>query len=199
MRALRALTLTILVTGAIGISAALYLNAPGTTPPQAATEEPYGAPFRLINQNGEAVSEAIFRGRPVAVMFGFTSCPDVCPTTLAEMESWSRALGSAVKDLRFVFVSVDPERDTPAVLKGYLSAFDVSVTGITGEPRAVVDMLSSYYIYQEKVSLDGGGYTVDHTAKVLLLNARGHLAGSISPGEDRDNALVKLRRLVGEG
>ena len=199
MRARLALTLAILVTGAAGIFAALYLNASGDSPPHAASEGPYGAPFRLKNHNGEAVSEAVFRGRPAAVMFGFTSCPDVCLTTLAEMESWSKALGSAGKDLRFVFVSVDPERDTPAVLKDYLSAFDVTVTGITGAPRAVADMLSSHYIYSEKVSLEGGGYTVDHTARVLLLDARGHLAGTISPSEDRNNALAKLRQLVGEG
>ena len=80
-----------------------------------------------------------------------------------------------------------------------LSAFDVGVTGITGTTQAVADMLSSHYIYHEKVPLDGGGYTMDHTASVFLLNARGELAGTISPGEDRDNALAKLRRLAGEG
>ncbi len=198
MRALWALTLAILVTGAIGISAALYFNASGKNPPYPTAETPFGAPFVLTDHNGEAVSEAIFRGRPAAVMFGFTSCPDICPATLAEMDSWSKALGSAGKDLRFVFVSVDPERDTPAVLKDYLSTFDVPVIGITGEPKAVADMLSSHHIHHEKVSLDHGGHTMDHTASVLLLDARGHLAGTISPGEDRDNALAKLRRLVGE-
>jgi protein SCO1/2 len=198
MRALRALTLAIFVTGAIGISAALYLNAPGKTTPDPAAA-PFGAPFTLTDHNGEAVSEAIFRGRPAAVMFGFTSCPDICPATLAEMASWSKALGSAGKDLRFVFVSVDPERDTPAVLKDYLSAFDVPVTGITGEPLAVADMLSSHHIHSEKVSLNEHDHTMNHTASVLLLDARGHLAGTISPGEDRDNALTKLRRLVAEG
>jgi len=199
MRALRTFALAIVLTSAAGMSAALYLNAPGKTTPDPAAGAPLGTPFRLINHNGEAVSEAIFRGRPAAVMFGFTSCPDICPTTLAEMQSWSMALGSAGKDLRFVFVSVDPDRDTPAVLKDYLSAFDVPVTGITGEPQAIAEMLSSHYIYREKVSLDDGGYTMDHTATVLLIDAQGHLAGTISPGEDRDNALAKLRQLVSEG
>ena len=156
MRAQHVLALAIFVTSAVGISAALYLNAPGKTTPHPAAEAPFGAPFTLTDHNGDAVSEAIFRGRPAAVMFGFTSCPDICPTTLAEMDSWSKALGSAGKDLRFVFVSVDPERDTPAVLKDYLSAFDVPVIGITGEPQAVADMLSSHHIHHEKVSLDDG-------------------------------------------
>jgi protein SCO1/2 len=199
MRALQVLILALLVVGAAAISAALYLNAPSKMPPAPAAGAPFGAPFALTDHNGEAVSEAIFRGRPAVVMFGFTACPDVCPTTLAEMESWSKALGGVANDLRFVFVSVDPDRDTPAVLKDYLSAFDVAVTGITGAPQAVADMLSSHYIYREKVSLDDGGYTMDHTASVFLLDAQGHLAGTISPGGDHDNALAKLRRLVGEG
>ena len=199
MRAQHVLALAIFVTSAVGISAALYLNAPGKTTPHPAAEAPFGAPFTLTDHNGDAVSEAIFRGRPAAVMFGFTSCPDICPTTLAEMASWSKALGSAAEDLRFVFVSVDPERDTPAVLKDYLSAYDVPVTGITGEPQAVADMLSSHHIHYEKVPLEHGDHTMNHTASVLLLDARGHFAGTIGLDEDRDNALAKLRRLVGEG
>ena len=199
MGALRIVTLAVLLTGVAVYSAALYLNAPGKAPPVPVAGGPFGAPFALTDHNGEAVSEAIFRGRPAAVMFGFTACPDVCPTTLAEMQAWSKALGSDGKDLRFVFVSVDPDRDTPAVLKDYLSAFEVDITGVTGAPQAVADMLSSHYIYREKVPLDGGDYTMDHTASVFLLNARGELAGTISPGEDRDNALAKLRRLAGKG
>ncbi len=197
MRALRIFTLAVLVTGVAVFSAALYLNAPGKNPPVPAAGGPFGAPFALIDHNGEAVSEAIFRDRPAVVMFGFTACPDVCPTTLAEMQAWSEALGSDGKELRFVFVSVDPDRDTPTLLKDYLSAFDLAVTGITGAPQAVADMLSSHYIYREKVPLEGGDYTMDHTATVFLLNSRGELAGTISPGEDRDAALAKLRRLAG--
>lgn len=198
MRTPHILGLAVLATGAAAIAATLYLNAIGKTPPAPAAGAPFGAPFTLTDHNGEAVSEAIFRGQPAAVMFGFTFCPDVCPTTLAEMQAWSKALSGDGGALRFVFVSVDPERDTPAVLKDYLSAFDMAVTGITGAPQAVADMLSRYYIYSEKVPLADGGYTMDHTATVFLLNRSGELVGTISPGEDRDDALAKLRRLVGE-
>lgn len=199
MRRLQVLAMAVLVAGVAAISAALYLYAPGKTLPGPAAGAPFGAPFALTDHNGEAVSEAIFRGRPAAVMFGFTFCPDVCPTTLAEMQAWSQALGSDGGKLRFVFVSVDPERDAPAVLKDYLSAFDMAVTGITGPPQAVSDMLSRHYIYSEKVPLADGDYTMDHTASVFLLNRNGELVGTISPGEERDTALAKLRRLVGEG
>ena len=194
----RIIGLAVLLGGIIAIAAALYLRPPGGTAPQPVAGMPFGAPFSLADQDGEPVSEAIFRGRPSAVFFGFTNCPDICPATLAEMAAWSKELGDAGKELRFVFVSVDPERDTPAVLKGYLSAFDVAITGITGESQAVAAMLKNYGVYSAKVPLEGGGYTMDHTASVFLLDARGHFFGSISPGAARDEALAKLRRLLAQ-
>jgi len=199
MSALRIFALAALVAAAAALSAVLYLNAPGRNPPVVAAGGPFGAPFALIDHNGQPVSEAIFRDRPAVVMFGFTACPDVCPATLGQMQAWSQALGGAGKDLRYVFVSVDPERDTPGVLKDYLSVFEVPVTGITGAPQAVAGMLASHYIYSEKVPLEGGDYTMDHSASVFLLNSRGELFGTISPDENRDAALAKLRRLAGQG
>lgn len=159
--------------------------------------EPLGGSFVLIDQAGAPVTEAILRDGPTALFFGFTSCPDVCPTTLMEMTGWQQALGPAADDLKVVFVTVDPARDTPQALKDYLAAFSPAIIGITGEPEKIAEMLKSYHVYWRKVPQEGGSYTMDHTASVFLLDEGGRLAGTISHGEDRETALAKLRRLVG--
>jgi protein SCO1 len=159
--------------------------------------EAYGAPFTLVDQRGEEITEAAFRGQPSIVFFGFTFCPDVCPTTLYEMDAWLTELGGEADNIRAYFVSVDPERDTPEVLDTYIGNVTDRVTGITGEPDKVTEMARSFGIYVRKVELEGGDYTVDHTASILLLNSRGDFAGTIAYGENPDNALAKLRRLAG--
>lgn len=157
---------------------------------------PLGGAFSLVDHKGAPVTEAIFRGKPSAVFFGFTHCPDVCPTTLMEATGWLEALGPEADRLRLVFVTVDPERDTPEVLDSYFSAFSDRIVGVTGEPEKVHAMVTDHKIVSRKVPLDGGGYTMDHTASVLLLDANGGLVGTIARDEDRDAALAKLRRLV---
>ena len=157
---------------------------------------PLGGPFRLVDATGAPVTEAIFRGKPSVVFFGFTHCPDVCPTTLAEMAAWADALGPDADRLSFTFVTVDPERDTPDVLANYLGAFSDRIRGVTGEPQAVAAMLRDYKVFSRKAPQDGDGYGVDHTASVFLLDRDGALVGTISPGEPQEEALDKLRRLV---
>ena len=157
---------------------------------------PLGGAFSLVDHKGAPVTEAIFRDRPAAVFFGFTHCPDVCPTTLMDMAGWIEALGPDADRVRFVFVTVDPERDTPAALKDYLSAFSDRIVGITGEPGQVHAMVRDYKVFSRKALLDGGGYTMDHTASVLLLDADGSLVGTIARDEERDTAVAKLKRLV---
>lgn len=177
----------------------LFVLVTGPDARRLSAGEPLGGPFALLDQNGAPVTEAIFRGQPSAVTFGFTSCPDVCPTTLMEMAAWRQALGPTADDLKLVFVTVDPERDTPSALKDYLAAFSPAIVGITGESDKVATMLKSYHVYWRKVPQDAGGYTMDHTASVFLLDEKGRLAGTIGHGEDREAALAKLRRLVGSG
>jgi protein SCO1 len=196
LRTIRAVLWAAVAVAGIGFGVLLYLvtAGPQTQPPSAG--EPLGGPFALVDQNGAAVTEAILRGQPTALFYGFTSCPDVCPTTLMEMTAWKETLGGASEDLRLVFVTVDPERDTPDVLKDYLGAFSPDIVGITGEPEDVASMLESYHVYWRKVP-QGDGYTMDHTASVFLLDEGGRLVGTVSHNEDRDTALAKLRRLVG--
>ena len=157
---------------------------------------PLGGSFSLVDQKGQPVTEALFRDRPSSVFFGFTHCPDVCPTTLMETTQWIEALGPDAERMRFVFVTVDPERDTPEVLDEYLSAFSHRIIGVTGKPDAVHAMVRDYKIVSRKVPLEGDDYTMDHTASVLLLDEGGSLAGTIARDEPRDSAVAKLRRLV---
>ena len=161
--------------------------------------EPYGAPFALVDHNGAPITEAAFRGQPSAVFFGFTHCPEVCPTTLFELDGWLKKLGDDGKNLRAYFVSVDPERDTAEVMNSYVSNVSDRITGITGEPDKVHAMAKSFGIYSKKVDTGDGDYTMDHTASVLLLNARGDFAGTIAYGESPETAIAKLKRLAAEG
>ncbi|MEP9388670.1 SCO family protein [Mesorhizobium sp. KR9-304] len=161
--------------------------------------EPYGAPFELVDQKGAPITEAAFRGHPSAVFFGFTHCPEVCPTTLFELDGWLKKLGDEGKDLRAYFVSIDPERDTAELMDSYVGNVSDRITGITGEPDKVHAMAKAFGIYWRKVDLEGGDYTMDHTASVILLDADGAFAGTIAYGENPDSALAKLKRLAGEG
>lgn len=161
--------------------------------------EPYGAPFTLIDQNGAEITEAAFRGQPSVVFFGFTHCPEVCPTTLVEMDSWLKKLGDEGKDIRAYFVSVDPERDTPEIMKTYVGNVSDRIVGITGAPDKVAAMTKSFGIYSRKVDTGGGDYTMDHSASVLMLNRSGDFFGTIAYEENSETALAKLRRLAKEG
>ncbi|HEY6633553.1 MAG TPA: SCO family protein [Rhizobiaceae bacterium] len=161
--------------------------------------EAYGAPFTLVDQKGAPITEAAFRGHPSAVFFGFTHCPEVCPTTLFELDGWLKQLGDEGKDLRAYFVSVDPERDTAEIMDAYVSNVSDRITGITGEPDKVHAMAKDFGIYWRKVDLEGGDYTMDHTASVILLDSDGGFVGTIAYGENPDTALAKLKRLAAEG
>lgn len=161
--------------------------------------EPYGAPFSLVDQTGAPITEAAFRGQPSAVFFGFTHCPEVCPTTLYEMNGWLQKLGDDGKNIRAYFVSIDPERDTPEVMKSYVTNVSDRITGITGEPDKVHAMAKSFGIYWRKVDTGDGDYTMDHTASVLLLDGTGDFAGTIAYEENPNTALQKLKNLAAKG
>jgi protein SCO1/2 len=158
----------------------------------------FGGPFTLVDHNGGEITEQAFRGQPTAVFFGFTHCPEVCPTTLFELDGWLRAIGDEGKDIDVYFVSIDPERDTPQVLGDYVSNVSDRIVGITGEPDKVAEMAKTFGIYVRKVELDGGDYTMDHTASVLLLDDAGDFWGTIAYGENPDTAIAKLKRLAGD-
>ena len=158
--------------------------------------EVYGAPFTLVDQNGAEITQAAFTGHPTALFFGFTNCPEICPTTLFELDGWLKQIGDEGKVINAYFISIDPERDTQQVMKDYVSAVSQRIVGITGEPAKVAAMAKAYGIYFKKVELDGGGYTMDHTASVLLLDRRGEFGGTIAYGESADTAIAKLKNLA---
>jgi protein SCO1 len=145
--------------------------------------------------NGKPITEAAFQGQPSAIFFGFTNCPEVCPTTLFEMKGWFEKLGDNGKNIKAFFVSVDPERDTPELLKAYISNVTDRVTGITGDIAGTSAMAKSFGIYFKKVPTSDGSYTMDHSAMVLLLNSQGQFHGTIAYEENPDTAFEKMKRL----
>ena len=155
-----------------------------------------GGTYSLVDQNGNPVDQTMFQGHPSVLFFGYTHCPDVCPTTMAEMASWFQTLGDEGKDLRAYFVTVDPERDTTAVLGDYVSWVSDRITGVTGDPAEIAKIVKAWGIFAQKVPLGDGAYSMDHTASVFLLNTKGEFEGTIAYGEVNDTALGKLRNLL---
>jgi len=135
--------------------------------------------FALTDQTARPFSDESLRGHPTLVFFGFTSCPHICPTTLAKLAQVKRESG--VPGLRVVMVSVDPERDTPEVLASYLRGFDPEFIGLTGDKPAIEQLASKLGVAVGRSSLPGGSYTVDHTSAVFLLDARGELVAVFTP------------------
>jgi protein SCO1 len=153
------------------------------------------ATFRLVDQNGVEVTERAMLGRPAVVFFGFTNCPDICPTTLASMTALLGRLGGDADKLGAFFVSVDPERDTPALLKTYLASFDPRIRALTGSHAQLSALTRALGVHYERVGT-ADSYSVDHTASVFLLDAEGRFRGTIAYGEDAGVAEEKLRALL---
>lgn len=154
--------------------------------------------YQLVTATGEAFTRESLVGSPSMLFFGFTHCPEVCPTSLAEMTAWYEALGDEAKDLKAYFVTVDPERDTAEIIGDYVS-WTGHVTGITGTPEEIEKAAKAWAIYYQKVPLDDGDYTMDHTASVFLLDKEGNFEGTIAYREDSATAVAKLRKLLAEG
>jgi protein SCO1 len=161
----------------------------------AQTTAAIGGPFQLVDQDGRTVSDRDFKGRPFLVFFGFTNCPDVCPTTLFEISEVLRALGPDADKVNALFVSVDPERDTPDKVKDYLSSFDPHLRGLTGTPAAIDAMAKAYRVYVKKVPQENG-YTVDHTAIVYLMDKDGRFVAPFSLKRRTEEAAADLRKYL---
>lgn len=167
--------------------------------PREAAEPSFGRPaigtFELTDQNGKRVTERDVVGRPAVVFFGFTYCPDVCPTTLGSLTALLKRLGADADRLGVFFVTVDPGRDDAATIKAYLSSFDPRIRGLTGTEDQLAAFAKPLGAFYARVG-EGDSYTVDHTASVFLLDASGRFQGTIAYGEDADTAYAKLRTLV---
>jgi protein SCO1/2 len=153
-----------------------------------------GGPFNLIDQDGQPFSDKDLKGKSFLVFFGFTHCPDVCPTTLFEISEIMRALGSEADHTSSLFISVDPERDTPEAMKDYLSSFDPHVRGLTGDAAALAAVAKAYRVYYKKVPLNGGDYTMDHTAIVYLMDKDGRFVAPFNMRRTVDVAAADLRK-----
>lgn len=164
--------------------------------PLASQRATVGGPFRLIDGDGKPVTDQDMKGKPFLVFFGFTHCPEVCPTTLFELSEVFKRLGPDVAKTAGLFITVDPERDTPAVMKDYLSNFDPHLRGLTGDQQAVDTAIKEYRVYAKKVPLDGGGYTMDHTALVYLMDKQGHFVAPFSLKRSADAAAADLRKYL---
>jgi protein SCO1 len=155
---------------------------------------PIGGPFRLVDQTGKPFTDQDLRGKSFLVFFGFTHCPDVCPTTLFEISEVMRKLGTDADRTAALFITVDPERDTPEALKDYLSSFDSHVRGLTGDPAALAAVAKAYRVYYKKVPLEGGDYTMDHTAIVYLMDKDGRFVAPFNMKRTAEVAADDLRK-----
>jgi protein SCO1 len=155
-----------------------------------------GGAFTLTDTKGERFTEADLKGKPYAMFFGFTHCPDVCPTTLWEMTTHLKALGDDGDRLNMVFVGVDHERDTPEHLGTYLSAFDDRIIGLSGTEEQIARMAKTYRIFFERVEDASGDILYNHSAQVLLFKANGQFKSTIAYEERAETAFEKLKLLV---
>ncbi|MEM8552501.1 MAG: SCO family protein [Pseudomonadota bacterium] len=189
----------LIVAGLIAIIAAggtmaLSWPSPDADPNERASS--LGGPFTLSTHKGETLSDTDLKGTPFALFFGFTHCPEICPTTLWEMSTALDELGSDADKLKMIFVSVDPERDTAELLGHYLGAFDERIIGLMGSEEELQQLGKQYSAFWKRVPLSNGGYTVDHTASVYLMDAEGRYVDIIGYGEEPEARLEKLRRLL---
>jgi protein SCO1/2 len=156
-----------------------------------------GGPFKLVDQDGKPITQAALDGHPSLVFFGYTHCPDVCPTTLFELSEVMRALGPDAGKALALFVSVDPDRDTPAVMKDYLSSFDPHLRGVTGDPKALDAMEKEYRVYAKKVPTgNDGDYSMDHSAIVYLMDKQGRFVAPFNLKQKPQEAAAELRKYM---
>ena len=178
------------VTGAFALTAGVILLSPrDVTRPSSV-----GGPFELVDQDGKTVTDKDFRGKPFLVFFGFTHCPDICPTTLFEVSEVFNRLGKDAEKVSAIFVTVDPERDTPEKLKLYLSSFHPRISALSGSEAQIEAIKKAYYVYAKRVPLDGGGYTMDHTSVVYLMDKEGKFVAPFNLKRDADAAATDLLR-----
>jgi len=158
--------------------------------------EPIGGPFALIDQNGARRTDADFRGQFMLIYFGFTYCPDVCPTDLQQMGMAVDQLGSAGDAVQPIFITVDPERDTPEHLKDYVAMFHPRFVGLTGDASAIKEAARAYRTYYAKVDFGKSDYTVDHSAFIYLIGRNGEYIGFFPPGTSAELLVGTLRPLI---
>ena len=155
-----------------------------------------GGPFQLTDQTGQTVTDKSMQGRPSLIFFGFTHCPDVCPTTLFEISEVLKAMGKDADRVNAYYISVDPERDTQTAMKEYLSSFDPRLKGLTGNTEEIAKVLSEYRVYAKKVPLKDGDYTMDHTALIYLMDRDGKFVSPFNINRKPEDAASDLKQYL---
>lgn len=187
------LVLLAAAAGFTGLALGINHFAQAPAAPQAPA---IGGPFTLTAPDGTTVTEQTLAGQPFAIFFGFTRCPDVCPTSLARMARLREKLGRDGMKFGIVFVSVDVGRDKPADLGRYVGLFGTPILGLTGTQAQIDAIKRGYGVYSAKVPQPGGDYTIDHTAAIYLMDRQGGFANLINYDEPDDSALAKLKALI---
>lgn len=187
------LPLSVIVLGLMALAATAYVITPDKSAPRASA---IGGAFTLVRQDGQTVTDAAFKGEPLLVFFGYTHCPDVCPTSLFEISEVFKAMGPD-KKVQALFITVDPERDTPETLKDYLSSFDPRIIGLSGDPAQTLAVEKAFRVYAKKVpGPHGDDYTMDHTAIIYLLDKQGRFVNAFNLERTPQEAAKELERYL---
>ena len=188
------IVLAIVTLSLIALGSALLMRDAGPVTGQASGTALVGGPFEMINQDGETVTDADFRGRHMLIFFGFTYCPDICPLTLEIVGAALDELGPLSNQIQPIFVSVDPDRDTPDILQDYLSHFGDNFVGLTGSPEQVANMLSAYRVYAAKTGdVDSGDYSMNHSTIIYLMAPDGSFETHFSEFATPQDLAGKIR------
>jgi protein SCO1/2 len=190
------MSLLIVLAACLVAIGALAVVAVDLKPQAASRQVAVGGPFSLTDQDGKTITDADMKGHPFIVFFGFTHCPDVCPTTLYDLSQALNGLGDDAKNIPALFVTVDPERDTPEVMKRYVSNFNPDIRGVTGDPAAIQAMVKAYRGYAKKVPTEDGDYTMDHTAVVYLMGADGQFISPLNLQRPTAEVVKELREHI---
>lgn len=184
---------------ALALAAVAATIALWRPPAELAQVAAVGGDFVLTDVNGATFDSRTLRGKPYAVFFGYTHCPDVCPTALLDVTHALRAIELSTEDFPVVFISVDPERDKPDVMKRYIEVIDAGIIGLTGDPRQIAQTAKLFRVFYRKGTEDGGAYAIDHSAMIYLFNRHGVLATAALSGEPQSTMIAKLRKTSASG
>jgi protein SCO1 len=155
-----------------------------------------GGPFKLVDQNGNTVTNTDLEGKWLLVYFGYTHCPDACPTALNNMALALSDLGAEKKEVRPVFITIDPERDTSPAMKDYVSAFDAPILALTGSGEAIAQAAKEYRVYYAKHPEPGGDYSMDHTSIIYVMDPKGRFTASFSGEDPPEQMAARLKKLL---
>jgi protein SCO1/2 len=194
--ALLAIAFAGLLVVAAGVLLALAMRETPRGAAGTALASAIGGPFHLIDQNGKPVSDADLKGKWQLVFFGYTHCPDTCPTALNEIALALDQLGVKRGEVEIVFITVDPERDTPDVLKSYVQSFDAPIIALTGSPDAVAQAAKAYRVFYAKHPRGDGDYDMDHSAVIYVMNPEGRFTATFTPDSSADSIVQRLQKLL---